>query len=80
MSENRPRNVVPQDILEAMRQNDSELHSFRRVIELQQELIEIQRDTIKFQQKSIENLKEISSLKEEVIRILQYKLDQLNSN
>ena len=50
---NRPRNVVPQDILNAMRVEADSVQSLQRVIDLQQELIEMQRDTITLQKQSI---------------------------
>lgn len=77
---NKPRKVVPQDILDAMRESDSDLHHLQRVIELQSELIEMQRDTIELQKNSIGYLKEISALKDEFLRQIVDKLQEQNQN
>lgn len=64
MKRNQPRNVTPQDILDAMRIEADTVQSLQRVIDLQQELIEMQRDTITLQKQSISYLKEICDLKD----------------
>lgn len=70
-----PREIVPQDVLEAMRKNDDELKTLLRVIELQEELIETQRETINFQRNSIKTLKEIVDIKDIFIEKLGEKFN-----
>lgn len=74
MNENRPRKVVPQDILDAMRQTDSELMHLQKIIELQSELIEKQRDIITLQKQSIGYLKEICDLKDIAFKEIRRRL------
>ena len=71
---NRPRNVVPQDILNAMRVEADSVQSLQRVIDLQQELIEMQRDTITLQKQSIGYLKEICDLKDIAFKEIKRRL------
>lgn len=65
----------PQDILNAIRANDPEIHFLKTVVELQNRINEVQRETIEFQKYSIENLKKISSIKDALIKELSRRLE-----
>jgi len=72
----KPRSVVPQDILDAMRLESDTIQSLQRIIDIQQDLIEMQRDTIALQKQSISYLKEISDLKDMAFAEIRRKLNQ----
>lgn len=60
--------LTPQDILEAIQKDNSEVSALRTIVRLQKEIIETQRETIGFQKTTIESLREILAIEKAIAK------------